>query len=76
MNRQLEGKWALITGSSRGVGQQIALGLAERGANIILHGRILENLYKTKELLNDYSVKVYSVFGDLATDDGLNSIVV
>ena len=39
----LAGKWALITGSSRGVGQQIALGLAERRCNVIVHGRKLEN---------------------------------
>ena len=35
----LENKWALVTGASRGVGQQIALGLAERKCNIIVHGR-------------------------------------
>jgi len=35
----IKGKNALITGSSRGVGQQIAIGLAALGCNIILHGR-------------------------------------
>jgi short-subunit dehydrogenase len=35
----LENKWALITGSSRGIGQQIALGLAERKRNISVHAR-------------------------------------
>ncbi|HYF64897.1 MAG TPA: SDR family NAD(P)-dependent oxidoreductase, partial [Herpetosiphonaceae bacterium] len=34
----LGGKWALVTGSSRGIGQQIALGLAQRGCNVIVHG--------------------------------------
>ncbi len=37
----LENKWALVTGSSRGVGQQIALGLAERGCNIIVYERAI-----------------------------------
>ena len=36
--RRLENKWALVTGSSRGIGQQIAWGLAERGCNVIVHG--------------------------------------
>src|SRR5690606_28622700 len=33
------GKWALVTGASRGVGRQIALALAEHGCNLLLHGR-------------------------------------
>ena len=31
MTHPLSGKWAMITGASRGIGQQIALGLAEQG---------------------------------------------
>ena len=34
----LQGKTALVTGSSRGLGAGIALALAEAGANIALHG--------------------------------------
>jgi 2-deoxy-D-gluconate 3-dehydrogenase len=36
---RLEGKNALVTGSSRGLGAAIALALAEAGANVGLHGR-------------------------------------
>ena len=35
----LSGKNILITGSTNGIGKQIALGLSSYGANIILHGR-------------------------------------
>ena len=46
----LKGKNALITGSSRGVGQQLAQGLAKLGCNVILHGRSRESCYKTMAL--------------------------
>ncbi|WP_156762137.1 SDR family oxidoreductase [Microbacterium karelineae] len=33
------GRLALVTGSSRGLGRTLALGLAEAGARVVLHGR-------------------------------------
>jgi 3-oxoacyl-[acyl-carrier protein] reductase len=35
----ITGKWALITGASRGVGRQVALALAEHGCRLALHSR-------------------------------------
>lgn len=71
----LENKWALVTGSSRGIGQQIALGLAQRKCNIIVHGRKPENLQKTLELLKEYPVQTYSIFGELSSAEEVNSII-
>ena len=43
MTLDISGKWALVTGASRGVGQQIALGLAELGVNLVLHSSNKDN---------------------------------
>ena len=71
----VKGKNALITGSSRGIGQQIALGLARHGCNIIVHGRKQGNNLKTLELLKEYPVKTYSVSGDLSVDNQISNLI-
>src|SRR5271169_2903779 len=39
MNLKLEGKTALVTGSTAGIGYAIALGLAREGARVFVNGR-------------------------------------
>ena len=39
MDLKLQGKRALITGSSKGIGEAIARVLAREGATVIVHGR-------------------------------------
>ena len=39
----LKGKNAIITGASRGIGREIALTLAENGANIVINYRNYNN---------------------------------
>jgi 3-oxoacyl-[acyl-carrier protein] reductase len=39
----ISGKWVLLTGSSRGVGRQVAGALADRGCRLILHSRQLDH---------------------------------
>ena len=39
----LSGKTAIITGGSRGLGQQMALAFADHGANVVVASRKLEN---------------------------------
>jgi gluconate 5-dehydrogenase len=41
---QLNGRTALITGSGRGLGWEMAQGLAQAGARVLLHGRTAERL--------------------------------
>jgi NAD(P)-dependent dehydrogenase (short-subunit alcohol dehydrogenase family) len=71
----LKGKNALITGSSRGIGQQIAEGLAKLGCNIIVHGRSKESCTKTLQLLENYKVNVYCVYGELSDEKQVNQLI-
>jgi NAD(P)-dependent dehydrogenase (short-subunit alcohol dehydrogenase family) len=71
----IKGKTALITGSSRGVGQQIAIGLAKLGCNVILHGRNLKSTVNTIKLLEPYNIKVYNVFGELSDKEEVQDLI-
>lgn len=44
MNLQLEGKFALVTGSTKGIGLAIAASLAREGARVIVNGRTEESV--------------------------------
>jgi len=72
---ELKGKNALITGSSRGIGQQIAIGLSQLGCNIIVHGRSINSCEKTFSLLKKYSVKTYRTYGDLSDKKQINDLI-
>ena len=39
MKMNLEGKLALVTGSTKGIGKAIAIELAKEGTNVIINGR-------------------------------------
>lgn len=73
--KQLENKWALITGSSRGIGQQIAIGLAQLKCNIIVHGREVNNVSDTLNKLSRYDVQTFAVAGDLDNSESVADII-
>lgn len=73
--RRLEDKWALVTGSSRGIGQQIVLGLAQRGCNVIVHGRELSHCEETLQRLEACGAETLAVAGDLKDARGIESII-
>lgn len=74
MDLQLEGKRALITGSSSGIGIGIARLFAEEGAQVVVHGRNEARLAKVADELAATGATVVSAIGDLATDDGAEHV--
>lgn len=71
----VKGKTALITGSSRGVGQQVAVALAKLGCNVIVHGRKAESCTKTMDLLKGIDVQSNCVYGELSDESQVKSII-
>ena len=62
----VKGKWALITGASRGIGRLTALFMAEQGCNLILHSRKLEGTAELLEEVMAKGVDAYSVAAELS----------
>lgn len=62
----VKGKWALITGASRGIGRLTALFMAEQGCNLVLHSRSLEHTKEIMAAVKELGVEAYGVQADLA----------
>ncbi len=76
MDLQLNGKRALITGSTVGIGFAIAMALAEEGAEVIVNGRSEEKVTKAKRriLAKISKAKIIGVAADLSSSDGVTRI--
>ncbi|MCP4643351.1 MAG: SDR family oxidoreductase [bacterium] len=70
---QLEGKRALVTGGSKGIGFGIARGLAEAGADLVLVGRNQGDLDQARERLTAQEVTVATYAYDLQDVDGIGA---
>jgi NAD(P)-dependent dehydrogenase (short-subunit alcohol dehydrogenase family) len=58
MTQRLEGKVAIVTGASRGIGEAIAVAMAQEGANVVLAARKLDALQAVAERLGDAALAV------------------
>jgi NAD(P)-dependent dehydrogenase (short-subunit alcohol dehydrogenase family) len=66
---ELEGKNALVTGTSRGIGAHIARGLAEMGARVLCHARREED---ARRMAAD--VDGVPIVGDLGSSEGVHAV--
>ena len=61
----VRGKWALITGASRGIGYLTARFMAKMGCNLILHSRCLSHTEKVLEEVRAMGVSAVATAADL-----------
>ena len=71
----VRGRWALITGASRGIGRLAALFMAEHGCNLILQGRSLEHCEKVLKEVRAKGVEAYAVAAELSDLDAVASML-
>ena len=72
----LEGKTAIVTGASRGIGKAIAITLAKEGANIVFTDLVYDDIAKEveKELLS-YGVKAKAYASDASKFDDSQKLI-
>ncbi len=71
----VRGRWALITGASRGIGYLTALFMAKQGCNLILHSRKPEHTWKVLEEVKALGVEAYGVSAELADLDAVEAML-
>ena len=72
---RLDGRVALVTGASSGLGVAIAQCLAEAGADVVLGARRLDKLEKTRALVEESGRAAIAVQTDVADPDSCSAMV-
>jgi NAD(P)-dependent dehydrogenase (short-subunit alcohol dehydrogenase family) len=72
---RLDGKVAIVTGASSGLGIAFATALAEAGADLVLTGRRSDRLEQTRHLVEDRGRRALPVTADVARPEDATTVV-
>lgn len=75
MDLQLNGRTALVTGSSKGIGAAIANTLAAEGAAVLVHGRDGDAARQVAADIVAAGGRAHAVTGDLTSDDDVRRLL-
>jgi len=72
---KLKGKVALITGSTRGIGKDFAIGFAKEGADVIVNGRNLEKAKAVVKEIESLGVRSMAIGADVSLSQDVTRMV-
>lgn len=75
MGNKLKGKVALITGSGRGIGRELALMLAKDGAHIVVNDLDADPAHQTVEDITAMGGKAVACVGSVTADDFADNFI-
>jgi len=73
--RRMNIRTALVTGSTSGIGREVAMGLLEEGYTVLVTGRRQELLESFLEEARFKNLKAIAHEADLSTDEGIRSLI-
>ena len=76
MDLQLDGKTAIVTGGSRGIGKAVARVLSADGCSVVITGRYADTLSESAEdIAGDTGGKIVPIVSDMTSTDQVNAMV-
>ena len=72
---RIKGKVAVVTGASRGIGEGIAIGLADAGAHVIITARDHERLKIVEKTIVERNGNCSIVVGDITEEETIQRLI-